>query len=120
MTINYQYHEGSQPAKPHAIDTESSKTIVYLRKNIEQITRTDEQSGEDINLWGYEEATLPIDEYEVYKSEAAARLSAKVADDNISIMEAITETYEQLAVTQENQSITMSAIADLYDAISTQ
>ena len=117
MNIQYQYHEGSQHIKPLAIDTNSSKTAVYLRRNIEQITREDETSGELVTLWGYEEAKLTIPEYEEYKSEAAAQLTAKVTDDNLSIMEAIAESYEQSMIAQENQLTIMSAIADLYDAI---
>ena len=117
MQINYQYHEGSQTVKPLAIDTNSSKSVVYLRRNIEQITRTDEMSGEEITLWGYEEAQLTLPEYEVYKSEAAAELTAKVATDNLSLMEAIAESYEQALAAQEAQLTIMAAIADLYDVI---
>ena len=51
MNIQYEYHEGSQTIKPLAIDTTSSKSVVYLRRNIEQITRKDEQSGATIKLW---------------------------------------------------------------------
>jgi hypothetical protein len=66
MTINFTHHEGSQAEEPLAIDTESSKDIVYLRRNIEQIERKDEQTGETVTLWGYEEAQLTREEYETY------------------------------------------------------
>ena len=117
MNIVYKYHEGSQSTKPLSIDTNSSKTVVYLRRNVEQITKTDPMSEEEITLWSYEEAVLTLDEYEQYKSEAAALLTAKVTDDNISLMEAIVESYEQSMIAKENQITIMGAIADIYDAI---
>lgn len=117
MNIVYKYHEGSQSTKPLSIDTNSSKTVVYLRRNVEQITKTDPMSEEEITLWSYEEAVLTLDEYEQYKSEAAALLTAKATDDNISLMEAIVESYEQSMIAQENQITIMEAIADIYDAI---
>lgn len=117
MNIVYKYHEGSQSTKPLSIDTNSSKTVVYLRRNVEQITKTDPMSEEEITLWSYEEAVLTLDEYEQYKSEAAALLTSKVTDDNISLMEAIVESYEQSMIAQENQITIMEAIADIYDAI---
>lgn len=72
MTIKYKYHEGSQTEKPVKIDTFSSPTAVYLRKNIQRITRIDEMSGEKISLWGYEEAKLTLDEWTAYLAEDTA------------------------------------------------
>lgn len=117
MIINYQHHEGSQATKPLLIDTNSSKSIVYLRENVEEITKKDEQSGEEYSIWSYDEAQLTLEEYEVYKSEAAAQLTAKVSDDNIALMEAVAETYEQSMEAQDSLLTIMSAIADLYDAV---
>lgn len=118
MNILYSHHEGSQAVKPLALDTASSKTAVYLRKNIEQITRTDPMTGESMTLWSYDEAKLTPAEYEQYKSEAAAELIAKVGEDNLSLMDALATVYEQQITTEENQLTIMSAMADLYDAIS--
>lgn len=72
MTPIYTHHEGSQVTKPAAIDTTSSKTAVFLRKNIEQITRQDEQSGEEVTLWSYDEAKLTNAEYTAYLAEDTA------------------------------------------------
>ena len=117
MNIRYEYHEGTQSVKPLAVDTVSSATAVYLRRNIEQVIKTDPESGEKTAVWRYEEAKLTLPEYEEYKSEAAALLTAKITDDNLSLMEAIAESYEQSMIAQENQLTIMSALADLYDAI---
>ena len=66
MNIVYEHHEGSQAERPLEVDTISSSTVVYLRKNIEQITREDEMSGEEVTLWSYDEAELTPEEYDDY------------------------------------------------------
>lgn len=64
MEIVFTHHEGTQAERPAAVDTTSSKTVVYLRRNIEQITREDEQGT--ITLWSYDEAELTPDEFWKY------------------------------------------------------
>ena len=68
MTITYIHHEGTQTTRPLAIDTESSAKVVYLRKNIEQITKEDE-SGEEYTVWSYDEAKLTHEDYALYLGE---------------------------------------------------
>lgn len=72
MTIKYEHHEGSQTEKPLKIDTFSSPTAVYLRRNIQRITRVDEMSGEEVFLWSYEEAKLTLPEWTAYLAEDTA------------------------------------------------
>lgn len=111
MIINYKHCEGTQEVVPISLDTISSKSVVYLRKNINRITSTDGSH------WEYDEAQLTLPEFEEYKKEAAAQLASKINDDNIALMEAIVENYEQFMEVQENILILMSAIADIYDKI---
>lgn len=66
MNIVYAHHEGSQAERPAEVDATSSKTIVYLRKNIEQVTHEDPQTGEPVTLWEYDEAELTREEYRAY------------------------------------------------------
>ena len=66
MNIVYAHHEGSQAERPAGVDTTSSKTIVYLRKNIEQVTHEDPQTGGPVTLWEYDEAELTREEYRAY------------------------------------------------------
>lgn len=75
--MRYELREGSQEEKPKTIDTTSSSSVVYLRKNIRQITKVDEVSGEEITLWQYEEAVISHNEYDEY----AASQQAKVRSD---------------------------------------
>jgi len=117
MNIEYKHREGSQSVKPALVDTTSSKAVVYLRKNIERVFKTDPQSGADIAMWSYDEAILPLADYEVYKTEVGVDVMAQMSKDNLDLMDAIATTYEQSIVAEENQLTIMCAIADLYDAI---
>ena len=67
MNIVYAQHEGSQPTMPNII--EITPTMVYLRRNIEQITR--EEDGVEVTLWSYEEACLTRSDYAIYAAELA-------------------------------------------------
>ena len=64
MDLIYTHHEGSQATKPAELDTDSSKTVVYIRKNIQKKARADEMSGETITLWEYDEAVISRDDDE--------------------------------------------------------
>ena len=55
--------QGSQVEQPSEVDTTSSKTLIYLRKNIKRITVQDELTGSSYELWEYDEATMSRDEY---------------------------------------------------------
>lgn len=67
MTLNYKKSESS--VYPDLIDTTSSKTTVYLRKNAEEKQRTDEITGETYTYYEYDEAKVPKPEYEEYLRE---------------------------------------------------
>lgn len=69
MMITYTPTEGSQTERPLEVDTASSKRLVYLRKNIRQVERTDEVTKEAVTLWAYDEARLTNDEYTRYLGE---------------------------------------------------
>lgn len=70
MEVIYKYTEGSQSERPLEVDTVSSPTRVYLRKDIRQVTHVDEETGEEYTLWGYDEAQLTQGEYTEYLSRA--------------------------------------------------
>ena len=67
MKLNYV--KSSSSVKPDLIDTTSSKTTVYLRKNIVENRRTDEMSGETSTFYEYQEAKLTKEEYREYLKE---------------------------------------------------
>ena len=67
MKLNYVKSQSS--VKPDLIDTNSSKTTVYVRQNIVENIKTDEMSGEETVFYEYDEAKLTKQEYQEYLKE---------------------------------------------------
>ena len=67
MTLNYIKSQSS--IKPELIDTTSSKTTVYLRKNIIEVERTSENDDTTTIFYKYDEAKLTKEEYQEYLKE---------------------------------------------------
>ena len=67
MKLNYV--KSSSSVKPELVDTNSSNTCVYIRKNIVENIKTDEMSGEETTFYEYEEAKLTKEEYQEYLKE---------------------------------------------------
>lgn len=72
MQLNYVKSQST--VKPELIDTTSSKTTVYLRKNIieRQIANednSDEWHGPTVSVYEYDEAKLTKEEYNQYLKE---------------------------------------------------
>lgn len=65
MQINWKKVEGTQQEKPKELDTTSSPRVVYVRRNISQEVR-EQEDGDDIKVWVYEEAQLTPSEYKEY------------------------------------------------------
>lgn len=59
--------EGTQTEKPLEFDATTSKTVVYVRKNIERITKT--QNGNTYEVWEYDEAQIPMSEFPAVASQ---------------------------------------------------
>ena len=67
MKMNYTKSEST--IKPELVDTTYSKTTVYLRKNIIEKERVDEETGESTPYYEYDEAKLTKEEYQEYLKE---------------------------------------------------
>ena len=67
MKMNYAKSEST--IKPELIDTISSKTTVYIRKNIIEKERMDKETGNSMAYYEYEEAKLTKAEYQEYLKE---------------------------------------------------
>ena len=67
MKMNYTKSEST--IKPELVDTTSSKTTVYLRKNIIEKERVDEETDESTPYYEYDEAKLTKAEYQEYLKE---------------------------------------------------
>ena len=69
MILNYVKSQSS--VKPELIDTTSSKTTVYLRKNIIEVERNNmnDDSSASTTFYEYDEAKLSKEEYQEYLKE---------------------------------------------------
>lgn len=79
MDIQYKRTEGSQVEKPLEVDALSSSTKVYLRKNIERVTKIDPETEEPYEMWEYDEAIITHQEYEQWAAEEIARITPYTA-----------------------------------------
>lgn len=119
MQLNWRKAEGTQEEKPKEIDTVASPFCVYLRKDIQQETR-EQQGGESMSVWTYEEAVLTLAEYAQYQKELAdcnSLSQQELVESNPVVMGAIAESFEQQIVAEENQLIIMGAIAEMFESI---
>ena len=67
MKLNY--IKSQSTIKPDLIDTTSSKSTVYLRKNIVEIEKTNESDNTSTTFYEYDEAKLTKEEYQEYLKE---------------------------------------------------
>lgn len=92
--------ESSQVEEPKEIDMTSSPHIVYLRKNIKKVVRTNNDIDEDsqIELWEYEECQMTKNEYE--EMQNALETPA---------MQTIMQAIASLELTVEMQGVNLNA-----------
>lgn len=67
MILNY--IKSQSTVKPELIDTTSSKSTVYLRKNIVEVERNDMNDDTSTIFYEYDEAKLTKEEYQEYLKE---------------------------------------------------
>ena len=118
MQINWKAVEGTQPERPKELDTASSPRCVYLRRNIKQLEKPTENGN--VTVWSYEEARLSLSEYVQYQKELAecgSLSQQQVMENNLTLMGAIADSFEQQLAAGENQLIIMGAIADMFENI---
>lgn len=84
MTVKLDYKPASSNVKPPLIDCSSCPGYVYIRRDLKEITKTDENDNE-IKYWNYSEAFITADEYETLKNELVANVINGV--DNSQIYE---------------------------------
>lgn len=87
--MQYTEVESYAKEKPQEVDSYSSKTTVYIRRNIREVPNA-EGSGKH---WKMEEAQITVEEYRVMKSAVYADLRAR--------LEAQSEAQEALLLGQE-------------------
>ncbi|MBQ9567643.1 MAG: hypothetical protein IJR31_06165 [Lachnospiraceae bacterium] len=65
--MTYKKVIGTQQERPLEIDTESSQTVVYIRRDIQRVEV--ESEGETSEVWEYEEAEMTHEEFKWYQKE---------------------------------------------------
>lgn len=107
--MQYREVESYAAEKPQEVDTKSSKTKVYIRRNIREVKNT-EDSGKH---WMMEEAQITIEEYQVMKSAVYADLRAR--------LDAQSEAQEAVLLGQEVSDETAALMMlNQMDIIATQ
>ena len=78
------WYKSESTARPEIVDSTSSKVYVYVRKNIEEVEREDEQ-GNTYIVYVYDETKIPKEVYSIFEGQMIA--DSRIAD----IEEVITE-----------------------------
>ena len=93
----------TQPDKPEEVDGTSSPSTVYLRKNIEQVTREVEGSDgkmQTVTEWQYDEKEMTVKEYE------NMALMKSVLEENTSrIVESVTQFQKDAVIDEYTQQL---------------
>ena len=107
--MQYREVESYAKEKPQEVDSFSSKTTVYIRRNIREVPNA-EDSGKH---WKMEEAQITVKEYEVMKSAVYADLRAR--------LEAQSKAQEDVILRQEMSDETAALMMlNQMDIIATQ
>ncbi len=107
MTI--EFYTAESAVSPALVDSTSSQTCTYVRQNVQEVERED-QDGSKYTVFVYEEAKLTKEEYAIYLVDQTN------GDANTQAQLAIAELAEQ----QENyNSALQEAIAELAEIVTT-
>lgn len=92
-----EWHEVLGDTKPPELDTSSSPTTVYQRRNIQEDTI--ESMGQDgeikiVKCFSYEERELTLDEYQAMKTPAIEKIMQAISDTELNLTAAMVENTE--------------------------
>lgn len=90
---------GTQEKKPEEIDRTSSKTTVYLRRNIKQ-TKQQNEDGEQVKVWQYEEQEMSVEEY-----EQMLLMQSVVEAKTTGIVESVTEFQREAVIDEYTEQL---------------
>ena len=89
MVLNY--YRAQSGIYPENLDTTSSKSVVYIRKNIQAVEKQNESNGEFYTVYEYDEAKVSKEFYAQHKDEIQMEfINKQRADiDYIALMSGI-------------------------------
>ena len=101
MVLKYRYSESTVKPEP----VEIGKTTVFMRTDIRKEIRTDE-SGNKMVIWIYQEAKMTPDEFTAYANLLSSKdiVNSVNANNQLSIMEAIADLYDEISKIRGGQS----------------
>ena len=79
--MNLIYVKSQSSVKPDLVDTTSSKSTVYLRKNIVEVEKTNESDNTSTTFYEYDEAKLTKEEYQEYLKELETTNTLQIIED---------------------------------------
>ena len=94
MNLNWNYSEST--VKPLEIDTTTSKVVVYLRQNIVEVEKTNENDNSTALFYEYDEAKLTKEEYQEYLKELEATDTLQTVEDLKAENQSLTEQISML------------------------
>lgn len=111
---------GYQDKKPSTVDTTSSPTTVYIRRNIKRVLVTTDNGS--AYVWQYEEAALTLDEYAEYEklvAELETPAIQALQEEIFTLQTALADIYETIATqaaTQEEINLAiLEGLAEIYE-----
>lgn len=93
------YYKSESTINPDTVDTTSSKTSVYLRRNITEKER--EIDGHTLVYYEYEEAKLTKDEYKKYVNELNSENIRAAIQELKTKVNSINDISEQIELLTE-------------------
>lgn len=111
---------GYQDKKPSTVDTTSSPTTVYIRRNIKRVLVTTDNGS--AYVWQYEEAALTLDEYAEYErlvAELETPAIQTLQEQNLILQAALADVYEsiieQMGAQESTNLAILEGLAELYE-----
>ena len=112
MQLQFYKQIGSQTVKPVSIDSTSSRTVVYIRKNITRVTREDTLSKVKTVFWEYDEAIIPIEYYVEHIAEINLTFNAANNELNTEVLEMVTSLSERVDDLTEMMSVVIELLTE--------
>lgn len=96
--MELQYTHAESTVKPQSL--EMGVTTVYLRKDIREVKRKNEQDGSMQTYWSYDEAQMSTEEFNANANAILVDEQKASTDSQLTIMEAIADLYDVIAMMQ--------------------
>ena len=112
MQLQFYKQIGSQTVKPVSIDSTSSRTAVYIRKNITRVTKEDTLSKVKTVFWEYDEAIIPIEYYVEHIAEINLTFNAANNELNTEVLEMVTSLSERVDDLTEMMSVVIELLTE--------